>query len=94
MRDGIAFARRGIPVVALVTEDFSAQGDFVARASGMPEVPRVLLPHPVAGTGEAAMRRVAAEIGPVVLGALEGEVKGRIRFGDAAVAAAAPAAHR
>lgn len=79
MRDGIAFARRGIPVVTLVTEDFRAQGDFVARASGMPEVPRVLLPHPVAGTGEAAMRRVAVEIGPALLAALRGEVKGQIR---------------
>lgn len=59
MRDGINIARRGVPVVALVTEDFWAQGDFVARSLGMPDVPRVRLPHPIAGTGEANMEEVA-----------------------------------
>ena len=59
MRDGINIARRGVPVVALVTEDFWAQGDFVAQSLGMPDVPRVRLPHPIAGTGEAHMEEVA-----------------------------------
>ena len=78
MRDGISLARRKIPVVALVTEDFGPQGNFVARVSGMPDVPRLLLPHPVAGTGEQAMRRVARDIGPRLLAALEGELRGEI----------------
>lgn len=65
-------------MVALVTEDFWPQGNFVARAFGMPEVPRVVLPHPVAGTGDAAMRRVAAAIAPRILAALRGEAKGEI----------------
>ena len=59
MRDGINIARLGVPVVALVTEDFWAQGDFVAQSLGMPDVPRVRLPHPIAGTGEASMKEVA-----------------------------------
>ena len=59
MRDGINIARLGVPVVALVTEDFWAQGDFVAQSLGMPDVPRVRLPHPIAGTGEARMKEVA-----------------------------------
>ena len=89
MRDGIAFARRGLPAVALVTEDFGAQGEFVARSFGMPDVPRVLLPHPVAGTGDAAMRKVAERVAPTVLAALRGEVKGEIPvdFESSAVAA-------
>ena len=65
-------------MVALVTEDFWPQGNFVARAFGMPEVPRVELPHPVAGTGDEAMKRVAAAIVPRVLAALRGEVKGEV----------------
>ena len=89
MRDGIAFAHRGVPVVALVTEDFSPQGGFVARAYGMPDVPRVLLPHPVAGTGLEAMRVVARMICPAVLAALKGEVSGRIRPETVAAVAAA-----
>ncbi len=71
MRDGINLANLGIPAVALVTEEFWSQGDFVARSLGMPGVPRVKLPHPVAGTGVANMREVAASIAPAVIAALE-----------------------
>ena len=70
MRDGINLARLGIPAVALVTEDFWPQGDFIARSLGMPDIPRVRLPHPVAGTGKANLRKVAEEIAPRVLAAL------------------------
>ncbi len=65
-------------MVTLVTDDFSAQGNFVARAAGMPEVPRVLLPHPVAGTGREAMMEVARSITPTVLESLRGDHKGEI----------------
>ena len=71
MRDGINLAKLGIPAVALVTEEFWAQGDFVARSLGMPGVPRIKLPHPVAGTGVANMREVAESIAPLVIAALE-----------------------
>ncbi len=71
MRDGINLANLGIPAVALVTEEFWAQGDFVAQSLGMPGVPRVKLPHPVAGTGIANMREVAEAIAPQVIAALE-----------------------
>ena len=71
MRDGINLANLGIPAVALVTEEFWSQGDFVAQSLGMPDVPRVKLPHPVAGTGVANMREVAALVAPRVINALE-----------------------
>ena len=71
MRDGINLANLGIPAVALVTEEFWAQGDFVAQSLGMPGVPRIKLPHPVAGTGIANMREVAESIAPLVIAALE-----------------------
>lgn len=61
----------GIPAVALVTEEFWPQGDFVAESLGMPDVPRVRLPHPVAGTGVKNMKKVAAEVAPAVIKALE-----------------------
>jgi len=61
VRDGVNLARLGIPAVALVTEDFWPQGDFVAQSLGMPDIPRVQLPHPLAGTGEENLRRVAGE---------------------------------
>lgn len=62
MRDGINIAQLGIPSIALVTEEFWPQGDFVAQSLGMPDAPRVKLPHPVAGSGDANMGRVAASI--------------------------------
>jgi hypothetical protein len=58
--------------VALVTEEFWSQGDFVARSLGMPDIPRVRLPHPVAGTGRANMRKVADAVAPQILAALAG----------------------
>ena len=72
MRDGVLIARRGIPAVALVTDDFWAQGDFVARSVGLPDLPRVRLPHPVAGTGSAAMAQVADDVASTILDALAG----------------------
>ena len=74
MRDGIEAARRGVPAVALVTEQFWLQGDSVARSAGMPDVPRLRLPHPVAGTGLDAMGEVADAIAPRIVGVLRGEV--------------------
>lgn len=72
MRDGINIARRGTPAVALVTEMFWPQGDFVATAAGMPSIPRVRLPHPVAGTGAAAMATEADRIADEVIDLLRG----------------------
>jgi hypothetical protein len=62
VRDGVNLARRGLAAVALVTTEFWPQGDFVARSVGMPDVPRVQLPHPVASTGRKHLREVADDI--------------------------------
>jgi len=70
VRDGIKLARLGIPAIALVTDDFWPQGDFVARAGGMPDIPRIRLPHPVAGTGQLRMTEVADSIAAPILAAL------------------------
>jgi len=65
-------ARRGVPAIALVTEKFWSQGDFVARSVGLPDVPRVCLPHPVAGSGDANMAHVAAGIAADLVAAWKG----------------------
>ena len=71
MRDGINLAKLGIPAVALVTEEFWSQGNFVAESLGMSGVPRVKLPHPVAGTGAENMTAVADSVAEQVLSAPE-----------------------
>lgn len=50
-----------MPAVSLVTEEFWDQGNFVARSLGMPDIPRVQLPHPIAGTGESNIGKVAEQ---------------------------------
>ena len=72
MRDGIAVARLGKPALAFVTSEFWAQGDFVAQAGGMPDVPRLQLPHPVAGSGTEALRQLALDVRDEVLTRLGG----------------------
>jgi hypothetical protein len=74
VRDGIELARRERAVVALVTDNFWPQGDLIALSNGMPDVPRLRLPHPVAGTGGAAMARLAGELAPRIIAVLRGEV--------------------
>ena len=67
MRDSILTARLGIPAVALVTEAFWPQGNFVANSTGMPDIPRVKLPHPIAGSGEDNMSKVATNVAPKII---------------------------
>ena len=73
MRDSILTARLGIPAVALVTEAFWSQGNFVANSTGMPDIPRVKLPHPIAGSGEDNMSKVAIDIAPKIIQFLANE---------------------
>ena len=71
MRDGINFARRGVPAVALIPEEFWPQGAFVSESLGMPDIPKVKLPHPIAGTGTDNIRAVARQVASEVIDALE-----------------------
>ena len=73
MRDGIELARRERAVVALVSEPFWQQGDMIALSNGMPDVPRLRLPHPVAGSGAEAMAGLAATLAPRLVAVLRGE---------------------
>ena len=70
MRDGVFAARLGLPAVAILTEEFVVQGEFVAKAVGMPSIPRVIIEHPVSGTGHDNLMRVAAEAVPALVAAL------------------------
>ncbi|MCU1504280.1 MAG: hypothetical protein JWM12_3634 [Ilumatobacteraceae bacterium] len=60
-------------MVALVSEPFWQQGDLIAMSNGMPDVPRLRLPHPVAGSGTAAMIALAAKLTPRIIAVLRGE---------------------
>lgn len=53
--------------MAFVTTKFEPQGNFVATAEGMPDVPRVIVPHPVAGIGADAMAALARDVAGAVV---------------------------
>lgn len=61
-------------MVALVTDVFWEQGEVIARSNGMPDVPRVRLPHPVSGSGAEAMARLADELAPRLIAVLRGDM--------------------
>lgn len=70
VRDSVALARRGIASIALVTEHFTDCGNVVARGVGMPDVPRVSLPYPLAQLDPRALALVAADAADRVIAAL------------------------
>ncbi len=70
VHDGVALARSGMPVAVLVTKRFREEALFLARALGLPDLPFVFLPHPVAGEDADFHSALAAAIAPAVLAAL------------------------
>ncbi len=67
MSDAVIIARTGTPAVALVTDRFVEQGRLIAAAQGMPDLPQVRLPYPVAGTGRGSIARIARESAGTIL---------------------------
>lgn len=61
--------------MTLVTEQFWPQGHAVADSAGMPAIPRLRLPHPVAGSGHDAMGRVAESLAERIVAVLRGEAE-------------------
>jgi hypothetical protein len=70
VRDAVSFARARVPVVALVTEKFMDEANFVSRAAGIPGVPFVFLPHPTAGRELPYQRELGRAIAPLIVAAL------------------------
>jgi hypothetical protein len=68
----VRFAEQGLPAVALVTEKFWSQGHSVAKFAGMPDLPRVQLPHPIAGRSLSEMRTIADSVADEIVEGLRG----------------------
>jgi hypothetical protein len=70
VRDAVALARKGTPVVALVTEKFRDEALFLAGAGGVPDLPILFLPHPIAGEDKDLQQAVATATAPGIIVAL------------------------
>lgn len=77
-RDTVALARAGVPVASLITRKFIEEADFVAMAAGIPDVPYVHIPYPIAGEPAAYHRKIADLTAPEVLNALRTGARGTV----------------
>lgn len=57
MLDAVNLEKLGIPTVTVVTEPFTVAADTVARSLGMPDVPRVVVPHDYLSEGTDAIAK-------------------------------------
>ena len=55
-----------------MTEKFWSQGDYVAKVAGVPDLPRVQLPHPVAGRSAVEMVEIAESVADAIIAGLRG----------------------
>ena len=68
--DSIKIAMQSTPVVALIGDKFWEQSVLVARAQGLSDLPRVMFPYPLAGSGADNLQRVAGSVVDAILHAL------------------------
>jgi hypothetical protein len=68
--DAIALEREGVPTVSLYTQAFAILGTTLARTDGLPELPMIVLPHPLNPLPEEEIRAVATAALDDILGGL------------------------
>jgi hypothetical protein len=72
IRDAVALARLGLPVVATVVPRFEAEASQVARAAGVPEVPIFVLPGSMNSRSAGERAEVARAVAPAIVARLTG----------------------
>ena len=70
MHDTIAFETQGRPAVFIASSEFRDAADVQARALGLPEVRRVIVPHPIQDATDDEMRAKADAIVDELVAAL------------------------
>lgn len=53
----MALERRGVPTATFVTHAFASYAQGLCRMQGMPELPLVVIPHPIASRPEEELRQ-------------------------------------
>ena len=72
MHDTTWFEIHGRPAVFIASSEFIDAADVQARALGLPDVRRVIVPHPIQDATDDEMRDKADAIEDAVLAALRG----------------------
>ncbi|HEX2174257.1 MAG TPA: hypothetical protein VHL09_17630 [Dehalococcoidia bacterium] len=53
--------KAGVPAVGIMTDRFTQTARAMAKASGMPDYPFVVIPHPISNNPDAEIRAKAEE---------------------------------
>jgi hypothetical protein len=61
LHDAISAEKAGIPATAIITDRFRETAQVMARVSGMPDYPFVVIPHPISNNTEAVLRAKAED---------------------------------
>ena len=70
IHDAIAFERLGVPTVSLATSLYEDLVAATARTEGMPDLKRLILPHPLEGAPNIDLDALATRVVEPVIAAL------------------------
>lgn len=70
LKDAVALERAGVPTVSLYTQAFAVLADTLADIEGMPQLPRIVLPHPLNPLPDDEIRSIGQAHVDAVAGAL------------------------
>jgi hypothetical protein len=56
LHDAISAEKTGIPATAIITDRFVQTAQAMARVSGLPDYPFVVIPHPISNNNDAVLR--------------------------------------
>lgn len=70
MHDTVWFETAGRPAVSIASTEFASAAAVQAAALGLPEVPRVFVPHPIQDATDDEMRAKADAVVDAVVKAL------------------------
>ena len=58
MHDAISLEKKGVPTVAVISDAFVGNAKTVAKLSGIPDYPYLVLPHPVSSLDEDGIQKL------------------------------------
>jgi hypothetical protein len=66
----MALERRGVPTATFITHAFSSYARGLCRMQGLPALPLIIIPHPIASRPEEELRRKVQAVRAEVRAAL------------------------
>ncbi len=67
MHDAITLEKRGIPSVVVISEAFVQNAKAIAKLSGIPDYPFIVVPHPVSSLDAEGLEELVKRFFPQVL---------------------------